>query len=64
MIVDYNKLVYWLSETGMDPAKLKKELELPGDAFKKMKTGQETDMAIVQLICNRLGCTPDDLRYK
>lgn len=64
MIVDYNKLVYWLSETGMDPAKLKKELELPGYTFKKMKTGQETDMAIVQLICNRLGCTPDDLRYK
>ena len=63
MIVDYPKLAYWMSENLLDPAHLKKELNLEKDTFSKMRHAEEVDEQVVELICKRLGCSIDDVRY-
>lgn len=64
MIVDYHRLMYWMQENAMDPAALKRELDLENDTFGKMRKGQDSDEAVVAKICQRLGCSMEDIRYK
>lgn len=64
MIVDYHRLMYWMEENAVDPATLKREMGLEKDTFAKMRRAEDSDEAVVAKICQRLGCSMEDIRYK
>ena len=63
IIVDYHRLMYWMQENGVDPATLRKELNLEKDTFARMRRAEDSDQQVLEAICRRLGCSIDDIRY-
>lgn len=61
MAISYNKLWKLMIDKGINKTRLREEAGISSNAMAKLGKNESVKVEVLAKICNRLGCTMDDI---